>query len=56
MPSPVVDPVMVQFCRDLKESGIEMDYFHREALFEAIDRMVEARIQAAMTRHLQFHV
>ena len=38
------DPVMVAFCRELKEFDILDNNFQREHLFEAIDRVIRARI------------
>lgn len=43
-----IDPAKVEFCRALKEKGFEFEYFHREALFEIIDRLIERRIAEAL--------
>jgi hypothetical protein len=47
---PTIDPAKVAFCRDLKEAQIGDDYFHREILFEAIDRLVQKRIAEALVK------
>lgn len=39
------DPARVEFCRALKEGGIDMEQFHREKLFYAIDKLIERRIE-----------
>lgn len=41
------DPVMVAFIRELKEFEILEDHYHREQLFLAIDRVIQARIAQA---------
>lgn len=43
------DPVMVEFCRTLRDYDILDDYYSRTKLFEAIDRVIERRIAAKST-------
>lgn len=50
MNDPTIDPAKVVFCRDLKEAQILDDYFHREALFDVIDRLVQKRIAEALAK------
>lgn len=50
MTDPTHDPAKVAFCRDLKEFGVLDDYFHREALFEVVDRLIQRRIAEALVK------
>jgi hypothetical protein len=45
-----IDPAKVEFCRVLKEKIILDDYFHREALFDAIDQLIQRRIAEALVK------
>lgn len=43
-----VDPAKTEFCRALEE--FDVGTFHREKLFEAIDRLIERRVAEAFDR------